>query len=829
MNEQVGLQISLVPDGDGVKAMVTGTGRDFDTLSKKGTGAGRKIGREFNKTRAGIQSVSRQLQQTRSQLIAFFSISYAAQQAQQIIGVADAAKTLDARLKLATESSVEYEVASKGLFDIAQRNRTSLETTAGLYAKLAPSMREMGQAQSEVLALTESVSQAIKLSGSSAAAGDAAVQQFTQAMESGVLRGDEFNSINEQGGRLIKALADGLGVARGQLRGLAEDGKLTSRVVVQALSTQRDKLAQEYAQLPLKVSDSMTKIRNEFMVQVAALDQVTGTSATLADGLSWVAENMDLVAASTLLVAANITGRYVPSVAAAVTQQARLLAAEVATEAAKMSSARITVLQTTALLANAKATLAAATGFKHLAATEKLYAAQKQHTIAVEALAAASTLRTAKSVGMLKNAMMLLGGPVGIAVTAATALYFWSASADDSAEKAGTLNTEVDKLNKTMAVGAADGYSRQIKQVNDAIEKAGVALAGYQSNIDKIKAAGAGDKDARIEYFSNQIELEKQKLVKLNTQLKQFAETKKTIEDIASGKSKKGDDKKKPQADAVALYKAQLAERLNAFAASQRSEVQIETQRFLDGQDLLRQSVEYGLATEAERKERMLQLEKDYQKRVADIIDGETETNIEKTKAAALQWSDAWSSAGNRFAAGIGDSTASAILEQENFGDAMNAVAKGALHSVISGLVEIGVKKIAMSALSQALIAKETTTSTAAATTTASAWGPAAAATSVASFGSAAAIGGAALLATFALSKTLFGGKSSAGASASNTASSANQAAYASTPDVRTNNAPQGPTNVTNWYINGSYVEGGFSALAREIRPYSEELERDTF
>ncbi len=197
---------------------------------------------------------------------------------------------------------------------------------------------------------------------------------------------------------------------------------------------------------------------------------------------------------------------------------------------------------------------------------------------------------------------------------------------------------------------------------------------------------------------------------------------------------------------------------------------------------------------------------------------------IENSRKHALQWSDAWTSAGNRFASGIGDATAAAIMEQKNFGDSMNALARGAASQVISSLVEIGVKKVAMSALSRTLIAEEVAVSSAAAATTAAAWAPAAAATSVASFGSAAAIGGAALLATLALAKSSFGGGSSSAPSLSYPRETLLPAA--NEPLVTRESANARPVQQITIHVHGDIDD--LSKLSRSLRPYNIELnERD--
>ncbi len=126
---------------------------------------------------------------------------------------------------------------------------------------------------------------------------------------------------------------------------------------------------------------------------------------------------------------------------------------------------------------------------------------------------------------------------------------------------------------------------------------------------------------------------------------------------------------------------------------------------------------------------------------------------IAQSEQDAIQWTDIWSSAGNRFAAGVGDAVASAVVEQKNLADGMRQVLRGVAKQVISTLVEIGVKKLALMALEKAGLISQTAVSVGAAQTAAAAWAPAATFASLASFGSNSVPAMAGMSATFAVAE----------------------------------------------------------------------------
>jgi tape measure domain-containing protein len=153
----------------------------------------------------------------------------------------------------------------------------------------------LGGEQKDALTITESISQALRLSGASATEAQSSLLQFGQALASGVLRGEEFNSVVENSPRLAQALADGLNVPIGRLRKLAEEGRLTADVVVNALMSQKDKLASEYAQLPQTVSQAFERLRNAFGQWINRVDESTGLTKKLAEALTFLANNLDMV------------------------------------------------------------------------------------------------------------------------------------------------------------------------------------------------------------------------------------------------------------------------------------------------------------------------------------------------------------------------------------------------------------------------------------------------------------------------------------------------------------------------------------------------------
>lgn len=207
----------------------------------------------------------------------------------EFVQAADAVTQLQNNLRLATGSAQAAGVAYQQLFDIAQRSRTNFAELGNTFASITRATESLGLSQRQVLALTETIGNAITVSGASAQASQAALVQLGQGLASGVLRGEELNSILEQTPRLAKALADGLGVSTGALRKLGEEGKLTAEAVVGALQSQQAALASEVQTSVVTVGQAFQQLKNAALVVAGDFDAASGSTGALVTGMQAVA------------------------------------------------------------------------------------------------------------------------------------------------------------------------------------------------------------------------------------------------------------------------------------------------------------------------------------------------------------------------------------------------------------------------------------------------------------------------------------------------------------------------------------------------------------
>lgn len=205
---------------------------------------------------------------------------------------ADSYTTLSARINIATKDGGNFASAMAGVHQVALMTNSSLEATGNLFTKINDTGKEMGMTQQQALDLTKTINQAVQIGGGSAQASEAALQQFIQALQSGVLRGDEFNSIMEQAPGLTSAMAKGLGVTTGELRKMAGNGELGAERITKALQSQAGQIQATYDKFPTTIGNALQRITTSWEILIGKMDQANGASSTVAQWLVVLADNI---------------------------------------------------------------------------------------------------------------------------------------------------------------------------------------------------------------------------------------------------------------------------------------------------------------------------------------------------------------------------------------------------------------------------------------------------------------------------------------------------------------------------------------------------------
>lgn len=208
----------------------------------------------------------------------------------KIVELADGMTTTRARLDLMNDGLQTTAELQDMIMKSANRSRAAYSTTADAVAKMGIMAGDAFSSNEELIAFSELINKQFTIAGTSAAGIDAAMLQLTQAMSSGVLRGEELNSVFEQAPTIIQAIADYLGVPIGKIREMAAEGQITSTIVKNAMLASADEINAKFAAMPMTFSQVWTIAKN------IALEAFTPVLALIGQGAQWIYDNWSMIA-----------------------------------------------------------------------------------------------------------------------------------------------------------------------------------------------------------------------------------------------------------------------------------------------------------------------------------------------------------------------------------------------------------------------------------------------------------------------------------------------------------------------------------------------------
>ena len=375
----------------------------------------------------------------------------------EIAQTADEFKSLSGRVNIAIGEHGNLQKAMDDVKNVAIATNSNLSATGDLYSRLTKIGQEMKWPQEQALALTETINKAVQVGGGNAASTEAAITQLNQALGSGVLRGDEFNSMAEQSPRLTQAMADGLGVTTGQLREMANQGQLTTDVVTKALLSQSEIISAEFAKFPTTIGASIENLKTAWTIYIGEADAASGASAKVADAIKFVAENLDTIV-STLMLAGQAFIAY----------KALNIGLAFLDKANSVKAASLAITQeTTSVIANTQAQIANANATKATATAKGQLATS---TATATTSAGSSLMGLVGRLGTLGIAITSLG-VMGVAVVGMlTPLGEWMGEA---AAKAMGYDEALKKLEKQelLDIARAKVVAESKAKIAEAAEK----------------------------------------------------------------------------------------------------------------------------------------------------------------------------------------------------------------------------------------------------------------------------------------------------------------------------------------------------------------------
>lgn len=199
----------------------------------------------------------------------------------KVLDLSDQVSQTTARLNLINDGMQSIKELQNMIFESAQRTRGSYAETAKTVAKLGLVAGDVFGSNAETVAFAEQMNKLFVVGGANANEMAAASLQLSQALGSGVLRGDELNSIFEQAQPIIQAIADYLEVPVGTIRDMASEGEISAQIVKNALLSAAEETNAKFESIPITFGQAMTTIKNDLLMTFEPILQTIGKGATI--------------------------------------------------------------------------------------------------------------------------------------------------------------------------------------------------------------------------------------------------------------------------------------------------------------------------------------------------------------------------------------------------------------------------------------------------------------------------------------------------------------------------------------------------------------------
>ncbi len=264
--------------------------------------AQRQADQAFDRIERGAKRADRQVNTLKTSIKALTRVIHllvAAEAVRQFIDMAEQAKQLRIKIKMLTGDAESANRVFDGLKSIAHQTGQSIKDTTDLWQGLAISLKNTTATEGQILNLVGTLQKMGALGGASAEQMSNSMRQFRQAVDGGVLRAEEFNSLLENTPTIVQTMAKQMGLSMGQFRAEMLEGKITAERMVNAIQAATKEPNEQFEQLPRTSGDAFNSLKIEVMGLVEKLDDLLGVSdrvVTILDdaaaGARWLGEKV---------------------------------------------------------------------------------------------------------------------------------------------------------------------------------------------------------------------------------------------------------------------------------------------------------------------------------------------------------------------------------------------------------------------------------------------------------------------------------------------------------------------------------------------------------
>ncbi|HDU8653072.1 TPA: tape measure protein [Morganella morganii subsp. morganii] len=499
----------------------------------------RQLDQRLRNMEGGFDRATRSVNDTEN---AMFSLSKAAAlvtsalSAGAIIHAVDEWGQMAARVKMAlnsVEGDVErYSEIQERFLEVSNRNGKAIETVQALYAGSATSMKELGYNTTQTVDYIESLSSAFTANATGAQQTESAMTALNRAMVVGVLKGNDWHSVLNATPSIVNDIAKELSRLRGgvkvtenDVKKMAMESGISMKLFADAVINARTENNALADSMDNTVADGFTKLANSAKAYFGELNQGLGVTRSISAGFAVLSDNFDKVAAAAMIAATVVGARYVGALSSSIKTKVADAAASVKQVAASRSAAIAVRDETQAKINSLTAERARIIANNQWMATQsainrqmglsisyqreyqanaaRIAAIDSQMAVAKVQLAAATSQASianrayAASLTALKGGLSLIGGPMGAAMLAGAAVYYFfqkseeaKRSAHEFADSLNGLRSSMDKLTRTglaakiaEAKDQLDTLTQAQKEAEDEVKNLNTAYKAYSDGV----------------------------------------------------------------------------------------------------------------------------------------------------------------------------------------------------------------------------------------------------------------------------------------------------------------------------------------------------------
>lgn len=425
------------------------------------------------------------------------------------VGIIDSFKAMNEQVRMNTASTGEFIAVQERLKATADGTYRSLAEAQGLYVSTADALRALGFSTNQVVDINDSLSYALVRNAASTQKADAAINAYTKSIQIGRVGALAWTSIIAAAPTIIDDIAAATGKSSNEIRKLGATGKLSAEQLNSGLLSSLKGNKEAADAMAVSTKDAFMQLTNNVGTALVALDDQLGATQALVSGIKMasdvvknfgndneqMANFLTLASTAAASTAAVIAGRLVGSLAAYSAQQYRNIAAALGTVSAEKAAAAAALNRAQASLSAARGSeaelsmlvalnplLAESSGLNHALAQASARVAAAQLAVA-SAMQQTATVTTYTAIAMrgLNTAMTFLGGPLGVIMIAAAALYYFANAATQT-------KVNVDELNGSLKRMTFNQLQRAYNDAGDDIEKLQKRLQRVQNQFNRVDA-----------------------------------------------------------------------------------------------------------------------------------------------------------------------------------------------------------------------------------------------------------------------------------------------------------------------------------------------------